>query len=130
MFEKFTDCVRNVSALRADGRRDEARRVLEATLADIFGEGVVKQLSGMSPAAAVNRLGSRERVGVYAALVAMGRDDDEQAPTVRALELQLASLAAFEAGKEKTKSAIRALRTKLEVSALAPELRRLLEAVG
>lgn len=130
MFEKFTDCVRNVSALRGEGRTAEARQVLDATLADIFGEGVAKQLSGMSPAAAVAKLGTRERVGVYAALIALRSEDQDKAPVVRALELQLASLAAFDVGKEKTKTAIRALRSKVEIDMLAPALRRALEAVG
>lgn len=130
MFEKFTDCVRNVSALRAEGRQEEAEQVLRATLADIFGEGVAKQLAGMTPAAAVDKLSSRERVGVYAALIALTRTDDGEAPVVRALELQLRSLVTFQAGQEKTKMAIRALRAKLDVAALPEALRRALEEAG
>jgi hypothetical protein len=120
MIEQLGATLSRVASQKSEGKHEQAIRELRDAHRAIFGD-LAKDLAGLDAHAAAHRLGSRRRIGVYAALLGeeadlarrAGRPDQGEALYRRALALQLESLEVHADGAEQTRMAIRALRAKL-----------------
>ncbi len=128
MIEQLGAALARVAAKKSAGELAAAVAEIRAASGSIFGD-LGARLPDMDVPVAARELGSRRRIGVYAALLGeeadvaarAGLEDEAQALYRRALALQLESLDAHAEGAEQTRMAIRALRAKLAALDTASE---------
>jgi hypothetical protein len=135
MIEQLAAALSRVAGLKTAGKLDEAGDEIRNTADAILGP-LANTVDALDAASAAKLLGNRQKIGVYAALVAEladirareGRDAEARSKYRRALEVQLACLSEHPDGAEQTRTAIRALRSKVVEADLPEKLRRALDA--
>lgn len=121
MMDELDSALMRSASKKSAGKTDDAAEELARAKVAIFG-ALAASLPDLDPASAARELGSRKHIGVYAALlgeeadvaVRSGRVDEAHELYRRALDLQLESLVLYEDGAEQTRTAIRALKAKIQ----------------